>query len=161
MMCKRTRRNNRHWEQMRCSTSKLCQGHAPGTLQGLLRVEFIIALEGPGKDHFGSMVSRELHGEGCLCIPLEVQGIHVHLSCSRLQGACESQELQVLVVGFQEEFGVCCCPFRIWRQSNSSNCLQDLSRGEELLLHTQALSLDSPHQALTCILKEDSGQLAT
>ena len=83
---------------MCCSTSELCQAQVPGPLQGLLWVELVIPLEGPGKDHFGPMVRGELQGICCLCIALLLQGEHMDLRRCNLQCAGEAQELEVLIV---------------------------------------------------------------
>ena len=116
-------------EQMRCSTSEFIEGQIPDTLQGLIWEERSIALQGPGKNHFGSMVCKSFQSKCCLCIQLLVQGIHMHIRCCKLQGASIPQDLDVLEVGLQEELSGGCCPLRIWRQSNSTNGRQELSKG--------------------------------
>jgi hypothetical protein len=107
------------------------------------------------------MVCTHLHGECSFCIISRAQAVHVHLRSSRLQSACKSLELEVLVLGLQEELSVGCCPFRIWRNLNPTNGLQELSRSEELLLllHTAAASIHSPDQVSIAVLKERQGQL--
>ena len=105
------------------------------------------------------MVCTHVHGECSFCINSKAQAVHVHLKSSKLQGACNSLELEVLVLGLQEELSVGCCPFRIRRNHNPTNGLQDLSKSEELLLHTTTASADSPDQVPIAILKEHNGQL--
>jgi hypothetical protein len=143
---------------MCCSTPQLCKAVAPGSLQGLFGLELSIALQGPCKHHLGAMVCTHLHGECSFCIISRAQAVHVHLRSSRLQSACKSLELEVLVLGFQEELSAGCCPFRIWRNLNPTNGLQELSRSEELLLHTTTASVHSPDQVSIAILKEHKGQ---
>jgi hypothetical protein len=146
---------------MCCASLQLRQGPNPGSLQSVLVEELFIALEAPGEDHLGTMVSNKLEGQSRFSIDLVVQAEHVHLICSRFQGAHESPKLEVLVVGLQEELGVRCSSVRIWRQSESSKGLEELCKAEELLLQSEARPVDSLHEAPTSILKKGHYQLAT
>jgi len=145
---------------MPCSLPQRCEAQAPSILQGLVWEELLVPLQGPGKDHLGAMVRKSLHGECCLGVHREAQGVGVHLVGSNLQGACISQDLDVLVEALQEQLGPCCCPLRIWRQSNTT-AEQELSKGQELLVHPEGLPMDSPYEAPSSIFKEDDGQLPT
>ena len=116
-------------EQMRCSISEFIEGQIPDTLQGLIWEERSIALQGPGKNHFGSMFCKPFQGKCCLCIQLLVQGIHMHNRRCKFQVANRPQDLNILEMGLQDKLNGGCCPLRIWRQSNSTNGLQELSKG--------------------------------
>jgi hypothetical protein len=129
-------------------------------LQSLLVEELLLALEAPGEDHLGAMVSNKLEGQTRLSIDLVVQAENVH-PCSMFRGAHESPKLEVLVVGLQEELGGRCSSVRILRQSEYSKGLEELCKAEELLLHSEVRPVDSLHEALTSIFKKGHYQLAT
>ena len=147
---------------MCCASLELRQRHLPHALQGLALQELVAALEEPGQDHFGTMVSRELVRESDFSMILALQTVLMHLVYMRFQGACESPDLEVLVPALQEEFCGCCCPPRIWRQSSKPpDSLEELCKAEELLLHGEVLSVHSPNEAPRCMFEKDDGQLAT
>ena len=119
---------------MNCASLQLHQAQIPSTLQSLLVEELFVAMEASGQYHLGTMISSKLEGQGRLSIDLVVKAEHVHSICSRLQVAHEPQNLEVLVVGLQEDLGVGCSPVRIWRQGESSKGLEQFCKAEELLI---------------------------
>ena len=133
---------------MRCSRPQLCEVVAPGPRQALIWLEVRVALQGPCQHHLGSVLCRELQGQGCLCIYLTAQAVPVHLRSCRLSGASASRNLQVLSVSLYQKLGVCCCSLRVWRQANGLQGLQDLSNAEERLMHTDGLRVHPSWQDL-------------
>ena len=73
------------------------------------------------------------------------------LGSTRLHEASEPQDLQVLIASLKDKFQLCCCPLRVCRDVMSSQGLQDLSNAQEVLLHAEGLSVDSPDQALALV----------
>jgi hypothetical protein len=145
---------------MCCAILQIRQGQIPGSLQSLLVEELVLALEAPGEDHLGAMVNNKLAGQSRFSIDLVVQAEHMH-TCNRFQGAHESPNVEVLVVGLQEELGVRCSSVRIWRQGESSEGLKELCKAEEVLIQSEVRPVDSLHEALTSIFKHCDDQLPT
>jgi hypothetical protein len=85
--------------------------------------------------------------------------VHQNAASSKVQN--RPQYLDVLELDLHEELSGGCCPLRIWKQSRSTNGLQELNKGSELLLHPKAVSVHTPDKSSPSVLKEDNGQLAT
>ena len=83
----------------------------------------------------------------------------MNLRSTNLQGALEALDLEVLVVGFQEDLGRRCSPLRVCWQGIPTD-LEDLCNGEELKLEDQCLFVNPLHEAPSCVLEEHDGQLA-
>ena len=108
---------------MCCSTFQVGEGCVPGSLQGFLRQQLVIPLQGPGQDHLGAMVHRYLLSQSHLGVHLTMQVEDMNLRSCRLQGASVSQNLQVLVLILQQELCLGSGPLRIRRQNNASDGL--------------------------------------
>ena len=91
---------------MCCSSSKLGQGLAPGTLQVLVRGETTTALQGPGQHHLSSMLCTHLHAHDSFCRNSNVQAVHMYLRSTGFQGDGKPFEIQGLIQGLQKELGV-------------------------------------------------------
>ena len=120
-------------------------------------MEFIIPLQGPGQCHFGPMICRRLIAECCLCWHSIIQAVDVHLRSTRFQGAFDALDVEALVQRLQKEFCLCCCPRRICRHNNATKGLQELSKSEELLLHTHKASVNSPDHTCISIFEKHQG----
>ena len=83
---------------MCCPTSQGGKGLVPGTLNGLLNEQLVMALQASGEHHLCAMFHRELEGQSCFGVHLAIQVEHMYLGSSRRHGASESQNLEVLVV---------------------------------------------------------------
>jgi hypothetical protein len=107
------------------------------------------------------MVSSKLEGQNGFSIDLVVKAEHVHSICSRLHIAHKAHDVEVLVVGLQEELGVRCSPVRICRQGESIKGLEELCEAEELLFQSEARPVDSLHEVPANLLEKGHYQLAT
>ena len=92
---------------MRRPGPQRCECQAPGALQGLALLELVEALQGPGEHHFGPVFFLRLQDQGDLCRHLLSESIDMRLRSFRLDRALEPSNIQVQVVAFQEQFGVC------------------------------------------------------
>ncbi len=119
-----------------------------------------MALQAPGEDHLGSQLCRNSEGQCCLGMHIVTQVVHMRFRGTRLDIATESQDLQVLILFFQEEFRLCCSPFVVYRISISSKSLQDLGNAQTDLLHAGGFPVHSPDQAPIHVLEENDRHLA-
>ena len=84
-----------------------CECLAPGALQGLLVLELMEALQGPGQHHLGPVCCWRLEDQGDLCRHILSESIDMRLRSFRLDRAFEASHMQVQVVLLQEQLGVC------------------------------------------------------
>ena len=92
---------------MSCSGFEFCERQTPSPLECLLGIEALVPLQEPGKDHLCEILRSEFHTEGLLGVALLVERVRVDLRVLGLQGARETLDLEVLVLGLQEELGRC------------------------------------------------------
>ena len=119
-----------------------------------------MALQAPGQHHLGAMLCTNLEGQCCLSMHLICQAVHQRLRSTRLDGALESQNLQVLISALQEEFCLCCCPVWFRREVNPTKSLQDLRNAQQDLLHAEGLPVHSPDQVPIHVLEDDDSYFA-
>ena len=82
------------------------QGLRPDELQRFAICELVVALQAPGEHHLGATDARNFRGKRCLCVLLVAQGVRVWLRGCGFDGASEAQDLQVLILAFEEELSL-------------------------------------------------------
>ena len=92
---------------MRRPGPQRCECQAPGALQGLALLELVEALQGPGEHHFGPVFFLRLQDQTDLCRLLIFESVDMSLRSFRLDRALEPSNIQVQVVAFQDQSGVC------------------------------------------------------
>ena len=112
-------------------------GVVPGQGQGLLGQEPAIALKESRQDHLGTMFWSKLRCQGNFSSRLAIEAIDMHLRGTDLHLALESQDVEVLVVAFQEHLCLGSCPLRVVRHINAPYSPEELGDAQERLLHAQ------------------------
>ena len=107
------------------------------------------------------MVWSKFRCQGHFSIRLASEAIDMYLRGTGLHLALESQDLEVLVVAFQEDLCLGSCPLRVVRHLNAPYSPDELGDAQEGLLHAQGLCVHPLHQVLTYVLEEDDCQLLT
>ena len=67
----------------------------------------------------------------------------------------------MLTLCFYEDLSFHRCAIWVRSLSNSSNCLQEICEGEQILFQYLAVSMHSPHQAIAHLLEKSKDQFAT
>ena len=120
-----------------------------------------MALQAPGQEHLGATVCREFSAQGELAVHLVVHMEHMDLRGSRLHCAGVSQDVQALIIAFQQELRLGSSPVRVCRDSNASYNLKEFSYAQELLFHAGGLSVHPLHEPPLQVLEEDHCHLST
>ena len=120
-----------------------------------------MALEESGEGHFCSVSVEELDEQRLFRIDLAVQAVDVGIIRRVLEVAHISKYVDVLILCFYEDLSFHRCAIWVRSQSNSSKCLQELCKGEQMLRQYQVASTHSPHQAIVHLLEESKDKFAT
>lgn len=109
-------------------------------------MQLVMSLQAPGENHFGAMLCRSFQSKHGLRLSLFTQTEDMRLRSCRFHGARKSRNLQVLILGLQEDFSLACRSLWICRNIHSPHGLQDLRNAQEALLHGHSLPVHSPDQ---------------